>query len=541
MLNFAPWKTALILLVSLGGLWLASPNLFNAGSIPSVLPSQQISLGLDLRGGAHLLVEVDIDAIVQERLETLESDVRTSLRSSDNGTRIGYRGLGVRDDHVSVRIRDLGQMDEALRRLRELSQPVNAGLLGGGGGQSLEINRVGNDAIELRLTDQAIDAAKRSAVSQSLEIVRVRIDEMGTREASIQRQGEDRILIQVPGLDDPQALKRILGTTAKMTFHLVDHSVTQSDLLAGRTPPGTDILEYRQAPGDDSPPQYDAIKRKVEVSGEDLVDAQPGYDGQTNEPVVNFRFNFSGAKKFAKVTTENVGKRFAIVLDDKVITAPNIREPITGGSGQISGGFTVESANELAILLRAGALPAPLTIIEERTVGPELGADSIEAGRIASMIAFGGVIVFMLITYGLFGGFANIALIVNLGLIMGVLSALQATLTLPGIAGIVLTIGMAVDANVLIFERIREELRAGKTALNAVDTGYQRALSTILDANITTFIAAAILYSMGSGPVKGFAVTLAVGIVTSVFTAFVLTRLFVATWIKARRPKTLSI
>jgi preprotein translocase subunit SecD len=352
----------------------------------------------------------------------------------------------------------------------------------------------------------------------------------------IQRQGTDRILVQVPGLQDPTELKRILGKTAKMEFRMVDTTVPPDQAAQGRAPPDSEILMSAQ-----SPKVPYVIKKQILVSGGELTDAQPGFDQRSGEPIVSFRFNSAGSRKFAQATSENVGQPFAIVLDNEVISAPVIREPITGGSGQISGSFTVQAANELAILLRAGALPAPLTVIEERTVGPGLGQDSIEKGELAAYVGSIMVIVFMLVTYRLFGLFANIAVAINVAMIFGVLSLLNATLTLPGIAGIVLTVGIAVDSNVLIYERIREEIRGGRNAISAIDAGFKRALSTILDSNITTFIAAAVLFYIGTGPVRGFAVTLGIGILTTVFTAFTLTRLIVAGWVRWKRPQSVPI
>ena len=376
----------------------------------------------------------------------------------------------------------------------------------------------------------------RQAVDQSIQIIERRVNELGTVEPLIQREGTDRILVQVPGLQDPTRLKQLLGKTAKLDFHMVDTSVPAQQAVQGHVPPEDEILYSTSEP---KIPYL--IEKRVLVSGADLTDAQPGFDPRTSEPIVSFRFNTSGARKFAQVTQENVGKPFAIVLDNQVISAPVIREPILGGSGQISGSFTVQSANDLAILLRAGALPAPLTIIEERTVGPGLGADSIAQGKISSYVGAAMVVLFMFATYGLFGLFANIAVAINVAMIFGVLSMLNATLTLPGIAGIVLTVGIAVDSNVLIYERIREEVRGGRTPINAIDAGFSRALATILDSNITTFIAAAVLFYIGTGPVRGFAVTLGIGIITTVFTAFTLTRLIVAYWVRWRRPQRVPI
>ncbi len=536
MLYFAKWKIILVVAVSALGILLAMPNLFSEATLeklPTWLPHKQINLGLDLRGGSHLLVEVDTDAVIKERLETLKDDARQTLREG----RIGYTGLRIHNRALNLRIRKPEQFDEALGRIKKLAAPVQTSLFSGlPGGDDITISTGEGRVITVALTQQAIDQLIRSSVEQSIEVLRRRIDELGTTEPTIQRQGKDRILVQVPGLDNPERLKAIIGKTAKLTFRLVDLSTSPEQALASRPPPGSEIMY-----SDDPTPVPYVIRKRVMVAGESLVDSQPGFDQRTNEPIVTFRFDSAGAKRFGKVTQANVGRPFAIILDHKVISAPVIREAILGGTGQISGGFTVEQANDLSILLRAGALPAPLSFLEERTVGPGLGADSVAAGEIAAVIGMIAVVVYILISYGLFGVFANLALAVNLALILGILSLLQATLTLPGIAGIVLTIGMAVDANVLIFERIREESALGKTPMAAITAGYSRALGTILDANITTFIAAVILFQMGSGPVRGFAVTLAIGILTSVFTAFTLTRLFVSIWVRTRRPTEIQL
>lgn len=534
MLYFPRWKYTLIAFVCALGFLLSAPNLISKddlAGLPGWVPSNQVNLGLDLQGGSHLLLQVDVDTVLNDRLEALVDDVRQTLREA----RIGYTGLGESDGRVTVRIRKPEDMARAVEELEGLSAPITTNVFSAVPERDLAVTETGG-RVSLEMTDAARVQRLNNAVQQSIEIIRRRIDELGTTEPTIQRQGTDRILVQVPGLDDPQRLKDLLGRTAQMNFHLVDTSISVIEAIQNRPPPGSVVLPLVDGSGGQV-----LIRRRVMVSGESLVDAQPGFDPQTNEPVVNFRFDASGGKRFADVTKANVGRPFAIVLDNEVISAPVIRSPILGGQGQISGGFTVTAANDLAILLRAGALPAPLTILEERTVGPGLGADSVAAGEIAALIGFAAVILFMIAVYGLFGVFANIALIINVALLFGALSLLQATLTLPGIAGIVLTIGMAVDANVLIFERIKEEMKAGKTPINAIDVGYSRALGTILDANITTFIAAAILFQMGSGPVRGFAVTLAIGIVTSVFTAFTVTRLFVSIWLKRRRPAELPL
>ena len=535
MLQFDRWKIILIALVCLAGFAYSAPNFASKsalGDVPDWLPNKQVHLGLDLQGGVHLLMEVGLEALYEERLETIEDDVRAALREK----RIGYQGLNVRDGLVSVRIRKAEDLPEASNAINGLANIVTSGVFGGVPESDLIIASEEDGRITIAISEASKVQQAQSALQQSIEIIRRRVDALGTTEPTLQRQGTDRILLQVPGFDDPQALKDIISQTAKMTFQLVDVSMTPEQALATRIPSGSELLYMAEDP---SIPVL--IKKRVIVGGDNLVDAQPGFHPQTNAPIVNFRFDTSGARKFGKVTADNVGRPFAIVLDGKVISAPRINEPIPGGSGQISGNFTVQEANDLAILLRAGALPAPLTILEERTVGPGLGADSVAAGETAAVIGFVAVIVFMIAVYGLFGVFANAALIINIALILGVLSLLQATLTLPGIAGVVLTVGMAVDANVLIFERIREEIRTGKTPIAAIEAGYGRALGTILDANITTLIAAVILFQMGSGPVRGFAVTLGIGIVTSVFTAFTVNRLFVAIWFKRNRPKVLHV
>jgi len=395
----------------------------------------------------------------------------------------------------------------------------------------------GNRVIQLTITQPAITERIRQSVEQSIQIVERRINEVGTVEPLIQRQGIDRILVQVPGVDNPTRIIELLGKTAKLTFRMVDTNASVEQAVQGRVPPDDELLYGPQKEG--KPPYL--IEKRVVVSGEDLTDAQPGFDQRTTEPIVSFKFNISGARKFAQATQENVGRPFAIVLDNEVISAPVIREPILGGSGQISGSFTVQGANDLAILLRAGALPAPLTVIEQRVVGAGLGQDSITNGTRAAYLGAVLVVLSMLLIYGKFGVIANIAVAVNVAMIFGVLSMLNATLTLPGIIGIVLTIGIAVDSNVLIYERIREEIRGGRTAIAAIDAGFTRALATILDSNITTFIAAAVLFFIGTGPVRGFAVTLGVGIITTVFTAFTLTRLIVSWWVRWQRPQRLAI
>lgn len=541
MLHFARWKLILIVVVSITGILLAMPNVFQAktlSGLPDWIPHKQINLGLDLQGGAHLLYQMDEKELVQDWLKDIRGDARDTLRKE----RIGYSGLpmSVGKKSVTARIRKPEDMDKAFKQLRELSIPIGGNIFTsatGVIGDTLEVERGTGNTITLTITEPGLVQRINSAIESSIETVRRRIDALGTTEPVIQRQGRDRILVQVPGIRDVARLKSLVGETGKLEFKLVDRTTTAEQARqAKRVPPGSEILESTDGYAD----AY-VVKSRAMVSGENLVDAQPGFDQQTNEPIVTFRFDAGGARRFGQVTQQNVGFPFAIVLDKKIISAPVIREAILGGTGQISGNFSVTEANDLAVLLRSGALPAKLTIIEERTVGASLGEDSIAAGKVASMLGLAFVVGFIIISYGLFGVFANLALAVNISLLVGALSMFQATLTLPGIAGIVLTIGMAVDANVLIFERIREEARAGKSVIASIDSGYSRALGTILDANITTFIAALVLFWLGSGPIRGFAVTLSIGIITSLFTAFTLTRLMVALWVRMRRPDAVPI
>jgi preprotein translocase subunit SecD len=533
MLYFTRWKALAIILTALVVCLCAVPNFFPEAQVKTwpLWAQRHLVLGLDLQGGSHLLLEVDANAVRKDKLDQVRDEVRRVLREN----KIIYTGLTPRAENVEVRITKESDVPTALAKLRDLSQPLG-GLLGSSGQRSLEVSDAGGGLLRLTVPPAAITERVRQAVEQSIQIVERRVNELGTVEPLIQRQGLDRILVQVPGLGDPSRLIIILGQTAKMDFRMVDPTISPDQAVGGRLPPESELLPSTE-PG--KPPYV--IKKQVLVSGGDLTDAQPGFDQRSGEPIVSFKFNTSGSRKFAQATSENVGQPFAIVLDNKVISAPVIREPITGGSGQISGSFTVQAANDLAVLLRAGALPAPLTVIEQRTVGPGLGQDSIQKGELAAYVGSILVIVFMLVTYRLFGVFANIAVAINVAMIFGVLSFLNATLTLPGIAGIVLTVGIAVDSNVLIYERIREELRGGRNAISAIDAGFKRALPTILDSNITTFIAAAVLFYIGTGPVRGFAVTLGIGILTTVFTAFLLTRLIVAGWVRWKRPQSVPI
>ncbi len=532
MLYFARWKVTAILLTIFVSLVVLIPNFLSTDTLksswPSWLPGKQIVLGLDLQGGVYLLYQIDTEDYKTKRLTALEGDIRNALRDEP---RIGYTGLGVQNGAVQLRIRDENRYAEAATRLGKLVNPLTASVLGGGSVTEFTFDQQADGLMRFTFSDAGLSQRMSKVVEQSIEVIRRRVDQMGAVEPSIQREGSDRILVEAPGEKDPTRLKNIIGRTAQMTFHLVDLNVSAVDAKNGMLPPGEVYLPSRE-----DGEQGFVVDETPLMTGEDLVHAQAAFQQQTNEPIVSFRLSTSGARKFAQVTTENVGRLFAIVLDDQIISAPRINEPITQGSGQISGHFTVEGANDLAVLLRAGALPAKLAVAEERTVGPGLGADSITAGEHAAAIGTFLVICYMLAAYGLFGIFANLALLVNMVLIFGIMTVLQTTLTLPGIAGVVLTMGMAVDSNVLIYERIREEQRAGRSAVTAIDIGFQRAFGTIVDANITTLIAAVVLFQMGSGPVNGFAVTHVIGILTTMFTAISFTRLVVAAWVRRVRP-----
>ena len=530
-MKFPPFRTIAVLLVTLLSVLAVMPNFLSEqtkAGLPGWLPSQEIVLGLDLQGGSHLLLQVNRDDIVEGRISDIRRDARAMLIEAGIGSLITTDGAT-----LNVELTDASQLDAARQALEPLAQPVDGGIFGGGtSAPEIDISTSGG-RILITMTEDAIASRMSSLVAQSLEVIRSRIDEVGTTEPIIQRQGEDRILVQVPGFGDSERLKDLISQTARLTFHLVYPSMSAAQAEAQGLPAGTMIV-----PSTDG--FNELLYEDVAIGGEELVDAQPSFD-QNSRPVVSFRFNTQGAITFGEITSQNVGRRFAIVLDGEVITAPTIQSPITGGTGQISGSFTSESASDLAVLLRAGALPATLDVVEERTVGPSLGADSINAGVTAGLIGTAGVVLFMLAAYGLFGVFANIALVLNIGMILAALSTLGATLTLPGIAGIVLTVGMAVDSNVLIFERIREELGAGRSPFQAIDSGFKRAMTTVIDANVTTLIAAVVLFFLGSGPVQGFAVTLAIGVLTTMFTAYLVTQLLVTTWFQNRRPKTLKV
>jgi preprotein translocase subunit SecD len=515
MIHIPRWKIWLVAVVVLLGAAFAAPNIVGKEAMPSFLPGKTINLGLDLRGGSHLLLQVDLASVLKDRTEDMVAAARPALR----GERIGYTRIAALEDGIRITLRDAEQMTDLRRILRE---EVDPGLL---------MSETGGNTLEARFSPQAVDDIKRQTIEQSIEIVRRRVDETGTNEPVIQRQGDDRILVQLPGLDNPDRIKELLGTTAKLGFHLVNDGVDASLRDGG----GQIILPMVEMPG-----QTLALQRRAAITGDMLAHAAYAPD-ETGQPAVTFRLNTVGAKRFCDLSRNNVGKPFAIVLDNEIISAPVIRSEICGGVGQISGGFTLQGANDLALLLRAGALPAPLTILEERTVGPSLGADSVAAGEIAALVGLAFVVIFMVTAYGTFGLFACFGLAVNIVLIFAILSGLQASLTLPGIAGIVLTIGMAVDANVLIYERIREEIYNGKSALASFHSGFQNALSSILDSNITTLISAIILMSFGTGPVKGFAVTLSIGIITSMFSAIVFTRLMLSVWVNKNRGKELQL
>lgn len=554
MLHFPLWKKTLIWLICLAGLVFAMPNAFystverhndalaalekgepetaelaaDRAAWPDYLPTDLVNLGLDLRGGAHVLVEVNVADVYKDRLDSMWPEVRDALREKKElvGT---VRREDTSETELRVRIGNEEAMIDALAAVNALTRPVVS--LTGAGARDYEVVADG-DQIVMTLSEAEMIATDDRTMLQSLEIIRRRVDEAGTREPTIQRQGSDRILIQVPGIGSAEELLTLIGRTAKLTFNEVVRQVANPDEAPGL---GNILL-----PSVNEGEGYYVVSSSAVVGGDQLTDAQTDFD-QNGNPAVSFRFNPTGARLFGAHTSANVGELFAIVLDGEVISAPRIQSAILGGSGIITGNFSIEESTQLSILLRAGALPAEITVLERRTIGPELGADSIAAGKIAAIVAFIGVLVFMVLAYGLFGVFANIALMLNVVLLFALLSVIGATLTLPGIAGIVLTLGMAVDANVLIFERIREELRRGKGPARAIEIGYEKATSAIVDANVTTLIAATILFAMGSGPVRGFSVTLGLGIITSVFTAIWVTRLLIVIWLRARNPKTIEV
>lgn len=548
------WKRLLIWGLCLASLVLAAPNAFyprverhndavlklERGALetpellvdkamwPDWLPSGIVNLGLDLRGGAHLLAEVQTSDVYKARMDGYWPELRKAL-TAERATVGGIRRAPSAPDELRVTIEKPDGVTKAIEVAKTLATPVIT--LTGVGQNDIDVRAEGN-VLVLNLTDAEKAATDDRTIQQSLEIVRRRVDEVGTREPTIQRQGENRILIQVPGIGSAAELKALIGTTAKLTFHPVIRRTTNATELAG---PGNLLL-----PSLDEEGVFYVLEDTPVVTGEDLVDARPDFD-QNGAPAVGFRFNPTGARKFGDYTAENVGQLFAIVLDDEVISAPRINQHIPGGSGIITGSFTVEAATNLAVLLRAGALPAEMTFLEERTIGPELGQDSIDAGKVAAVVGYAAVFLYMIASYGWFGVMANMALAFNIAGLFAILSLLGATLTLPGIAGIVLTMGMAVDANVLIYERIREELRAGKGPARSIELGFDKAFSAIMDSNVTAILTSIIMFMIGSGPVRGFAVTLGIGIITSMFTAVYVTRLIVLTWMSWRRPKTIVV
>ena len=536
MLHFERWKIFAILGTIFVGILFGLPNFVSKETLatwPNFLPKRQMPLGLDLQGGAHLLLALDSKELEKDWLSNLREDARKTLRDG----KIGFSAVGATSDAVQVRLVKPEDTDRALKDLKKLVQPIGNTILGTSG-NDIEVSKGTEPGlIILKPTAYGLQERISHATAASIETINRRVNALGTSESTVVRQGSNRILVQYPGLTDTAQLKELIGKTAKLSFHAVHPTVTAEEAKLTRPPMG-----YRVYPADEKeaaegfPASYVLAETAV-VQGDDLVDSQPGFDHQTNAPIISFRFNQSGARKFGTFSKQHVGEPFAIVLDDKVISAPVIREAILGGSGQISGNFTVESANNLAIQLRSGALPAKLTIVEERTVGPSLGADSIEAGKLAGYVGMAATVVLTVLAYGTFGVYAVLGLLVHAIMILALMSVIGTTLTLPGIAGFVLTIAMAVDANVLIYERMREELRAGRTPISAIEAGFQKAFITILDSQLTTLAAAVIMFWLGSGPIRGFAVTLTLGILTSVFAAVTVTRLLVAMWVKNAKTK----
>lgn len=532
MLTLSRWKVTAVILSVIFGIVFSLPNVLpqkTLDALPGWVPHQKLNLGLDLQGGSYLLYEVDTDALRAERLTNMVEDVRTTLRNDQ----IEFGELGEAGGIVRVRITDPGKVDQAVSLLR---RSIGGPLAGAIGGRDTAVANKGDGRLELSFVPEAAKADAVKAVDQSIETIRRRIDALGTKEPTITKQGSNRIVIQAAGESDPARLQAVIGQTAKLTFQMVDETVSQEDMIAGRIPPGVVVIPGTQ-PG--APPI--PVAKRALVTGEDLVTANQEFDSQSGQAVVAFRFGGSGARKFGDATTRNVGKRFAIVLDGKYISDPRINQPLPGGSGIITGNFTPESAAELALLLRSGALPAKLNLEEQRTVGAELGADAVRAGAISLAIGAAAMFVFIILAYGLFGIFAALALVVNVLLIIGIMSMTQATLTFPGIAGLILTLAVAVDANVLIYERMRDEAAAGRSPMSAADTGFRRAMVSIMDANITSLISAAIMFGFGSGPIKGFAWTLSIGVFTSVFTAIIITQVLIGWWFKTAKPKKLPI
>jgi preprotein translocase subunit SecD len=535
MLDFPPWKRIWFWGITLLAVACALPSLFSVANVrwPDALPDPTINLGLDLAGGSHILLEADQAQVAQQRIENMEESVRGRLRLAEPRIRIG--DISSRGGQLSFMLRDPSQVDAARDEIEPLT--YGAGLTGQ---RDWTIEVVDGSRFVLTPTEEGLDQAVSNAMESAIEVVRKRIDAIGTREPTIIRQGDNRIVVQVPGLQDPQQLKNLLGQTAKLEFKLVDPAAAPNDVVQGIAPPGSEIVPYAN-PEDNGGIPAIAVRRLGGIKGDNLTDARQSFDPQTNEAVVSITFDQTGGAKFAKLTSENVNRPFAIILDGQVLSAPNINEPILGGSAQISGRFNVETANQLAIALRSGALPVDLTVVEERTVGPDLGADSIKRGLTAMGIGSLLVVLLMVASYGRFGLYATAALVLNVLMILGIMALMNTTLTLPGIAGFVLTIGAAVDANVLIYERMREERKRGRRVIAAVENGYKEASRAIYDANVTNFIAGVLLFLFGSGPIRGFAVVLIIGLFTSVFTGVALTRMWVATWLRKARPTELHV
>jgi protein-export membrane protein SecD len=531
MLQVAPWRIVLVAAITAFGLIFALPNFLTPAqreSLPGVMPRQALNLGLDLRGGVHLLLEVDTTSLQRQQLENIADQMGAALRDAEPAIQFG--GRGVVADAARVRVTNPMDVERARRALRELARSPTSQ------NEILTFTDGPDGLIEARMTPTSLRELARQAAQQSIEVIRRRIDPTGTSEVTIIRQGDDRIVVQAPGLSDPEELKARIGQTALMTFHMV-RQMDEADAAAGRVPAGAMYVEPYPGIGD----QPELVERRPRFTGERLTNARPSQDGQTGEIVMSFQLDSQGTRQFCTITRQFTGQRFAILLDNQVLTAPRINEPICGGSGQISGNFTAKTASDLAVMLRAGALPAPLTVIEQRAVGPGLGQDAIDAGVIAGIVSAIGVLVFMVLAYGLFGGFACVALVINSVLILAAMSMIGAALTLPGIAGLILTLAMAVDANVLIYERMRDEQKAGRLPAIAIDAGFGRAMVAIIDANLTTILAALILFQFGAGPVRGFAWTLSIGVITSVFTAVMVTQILIAWWFRLTRPKTLPI
>jgi preprotein translocase subunit SecD len=531
MLTLTRWKVIICLLAVIFGVSFTLPNLLPQKTLdrfPAWIPHQKLNLGLDLQGGSYLLLEVDTGALKTERLTNLIEDVRTTLQ----GASIAYSGLAQAGDAINVHITDPAQTSAAYSALAKLAQPI-----GNTATRDLNVTTQAGNVIQLALSEQAMTAESAKAVEQSIEKIRRRVDALGTKEPSITSQGVNRIVVEAPGESDPERLKDVIGKTAKLTFQMVDDQVSAEDQAAGRIPPDDQLIQSDSA--QEGPV---VVKRRALVSGDMLTDASQGFDQQSGEADVNFRFNGIGSKRFGDATAQNIGKRFAIILDGKNLEAPVIRSAIEGGSGQITGNFTPQSANDLAVLLRGGALPAKLNVIEQRSVGAELGADAVRAGQVSAVLGFVVILSFIVLAYGLlFGGIAVAALVVNALLIIAMMSLTQATLTLPGVAGMILSMALAVDASVLIYERMRDEGRAGHPAMSAADHGFRRALVSIFDANVTTLIAGGIMFEFGAGPVRGFAWSLSIGVFTSVFSAVVITQVLLGLWFRNARPKKLPI